>query len=540
MKQSRRSYLRNTSALLALLGGAGTAAAAENPPKWDPEATYTGGDRVTHNGYIWEAKWWTKGDEPTTDANMWKQIGEAGGGGDGPKASFTASDLVINPGETVQFDASGSGDTATQYDWDFGDGTTGTGKTTSHTYGSVGEYTVTLTVTDDSGASGSTTKVITASDGGMPTDKRVVGYYMQWAQWDREYNPGDIPLDKVTHVNYAFLTVKQDGTVDYISENAAMRVLEPESWHDHTGFDELVDDPTTKFLFSIGGWNDSKYFSDAAKNEANRQRFAKTAVEIMRKHNFDGLDIDWEYPGGGGKSGNNVRDGDKKRYSDLLDAVRTELDAAEKEDGQEYLLTTALSADPKKNEGLDHQQNTGLLDFVNVMTYDFHGAFDEYTNHQSPLYFKENDPSPRAADFNVDAAMSYWANTAFDSSQLSMGLPFYGRSFGNVASSDNGGLYQSFDGSPDGTWGQDNGIMEFWDINKNLKPSSEYEYYWDDTAKVPWIYSKSSDVLVSYDNPKSVGIKTDYAVNNDIGGLMFWAFSGDKNEVLLDTVLEHL
>ncbi len=136
--------------------------------------------------------------------------------------------------------------------------------------------------------------------------------------------------------------------------------------------------------------------------------------------------------------------------------------------------------------------------------------------------------------------MSYWTDTAFDSKQLSIGLPFYGRSFGNVASKDNNGLYQPFEGSPDGTWGQDNGIMEFWDIKNNLAPSDKYAESWDDTAKVPWIYSESEDILVSYDNARSVGLKTEYAIENDFGGMMFWTFSGDKNEVLLDAIHENL
>ncbi|WP_080504366.1 glycosyl hydrolase family 18 protein [Haloarcula amylolytica] len=599
MKQDRRTYLQNASALFALITGTSTAVSAsddppewdsetaysggdrvkydgyiweakwwtkgtepatgkdvwkrigpvddgnsgddgnsDDPPAWDAEATYTGGDRVRHEGYIWEAKWWTRGDEPSADANMWKQIREVDDSdGDGLTANLGVNESVVAPGAEIEFDASGSDGDIETYEWSFGDGSDASGVTVTHTFDTAGEYTVELVVTDESGETSTDSATVTVAD--MP-DKRVTGYYMQWSQWDREYYPGDIPLDQVTHVNYAFLTVNQNGAVDYIQQNAAMRVLEPESWHDHTGFDELVDDPTTKFLFSIGGWNDSKYFSNAAESQESRERFASTAIEIMRKHNFDGLDIDWEYPGGGGKSDNIVRDGDKERFSKLLREVRSQLDEAESEDGQEYLLTAALSADQKKNQGLNHDDNAELLDYLNVMTYDYHGAFDENTNHQSPLYGTDDDPSPRADDFYVDASMSYWTDTAFDSKQLSIGLPFYGRSFGNVASKDNNGLYQPFEGSPDGTWGQDNGIMEFWDIKNNLAPSDKYAESWDDTAKVPWIYSESEDILVSYDNARSVGLKTEYAIENDFGGMMFWTFSGDKNEVLLDAIHENL
>ncbi|CAM2982174.1 glycosyl hydrolase family 18 protein [Halobacterium salinarum] len=541
MPHDRRSYLRTSSAVIASLLAASTpTSAADTPPEWDPDTVYTDGDQATFDGYVWEAKWWTKGDKPGADEwgpwNQLRPVDDSPTDPGGPTASFTTSESVIEPETTVTVDASNTVGDVDSYEWAFGDGTTASGVTASHTYDAAGEYTIELTVTTGDGTIDTTSATLLVADGGAPADGRVVGYYMQWAQWDRDYFPGDIPLDKVTHVNYAFLTVREDGAVDYIQENAAMRVLEPKSWHDHTGFDDLVDDPDTAFLFSIGGWNDSTYFSNAAQSQASRERFADTAIEIMRTHNFDGLDIDWEYPGGGGNSGNVVRDGDKQRYTELLQTVREKLDVAEDEDGKRYQLTTALSADPEKNTGLDHAANAEALDFLNVMTYDYHGAFNDYTNHQAPLYGTEADPSPNADEFYVDASMSFWLDTAFDPAQLSLGLPFYGRSFGNVASSDNNGLYQPFDGTPDGTWGQDNGIKEYWDITQNLAPSSDYETFWDDTAKVPWLYSPSKNVLVSYDSPRSVEAKTAYAAQHDIGGMMFWTFSGDKNEVLLDTV----
>lgn len=473
IQHTRRKILRTTSAFIAAMAGAGTASAAQSQyPTWDADTVYTDGDRVIHEGYVWEAKWWTRGNEPIgREWGPWKKIGPVDDGGDG----------------------------------DSGDG--------------------------DDGDSG-------GDDDGETTGQRVIGYYMQWAQWEREYYPDDIPYGKVTHVNYAFLTVKRDGSVDYIAENAAKNLFNPPPWKDYRGFNAMVKEhPNVTFLFSIGGWSDSKYFSNAAYTPEHRERFARTAIEIMRQHDFDGIDIDWEYPGGGGKPGNIVREGDKHRYTLLLREVRNQLDRAEQEDGKQYHLSTALSADPRKNNGLEHETLSQILDFVNVMTYDYHGAFDQKTNHQAPLYSNPNDPSPRADDFFVDASMDYWANTAWDTEQLSMGLPFYARSYANVEN-ENHGLFQPFDGPARGTWG--NGVYEFWDINQNIKPSAAFESYWDDSAKVAWLFSPSKDVMISYSNPKSVGIKTDYARQNGFGGLMFWSFSSDKNEVLLDTILANM
>jgi chitinase len=555
MKHTRRRVLRRVSALLAATVGASTTATAETgiPSTWNTDTAYNGGDRVTWQGYIWEAKWWNYNAEPG-ESGVWIQVRPVDtGNGDtdntAPTAVIDINSSTVQVGETVRVDASGSTDgdgSITNYTWSFGDGTTATGQTASHSYDSIGEYTVTLTVTDDDGASDMAMSSITVEStdgggGGVTGVDRIVGYYMQWSQWEREYYPDDILYDKISHMNYAFLTVKRDGSVDYIAENAAMNLFDPQAWKEYDGFNAMTEQhPDVTFLFSVGGWSDSKYFSNAAQTQANREQFANTAIEIMRRHNFDGLDIDWEYPGGGGKPGNIVRDGDQERFTLLLKEVREQLDQAEQEDGQEYALSAAVSADSAKVKGLEHAEIKQYLDYVNVMTYDYHGSWNEYTNHQAPLYSNPNDPSPNADTFYIDASMDYWASTAFDKADLSIGLPFYARGFANVTSSQNGGLYQPFSGVPSGTWNAGTGVYDFWDINQNYVTNPAYEQHWDDIAKGAWLYSSSDDIMISYDSPQSIGLKTDYAQQNGYGGLMFWAFSGDKNEVLLDTIHDHL
>ncbi|WP_155119342.1 family 20 glycosylhydrolase [Halomicrobium katesii] len=178
MRETRRNILRKASALSALaIGVSGTASAADcsDVQQWQSGTAYNGGDRVVYDDGLWEAEWWTQANEPEESDSVWTKIGDCGGDteNEAPVASFTASISTPAPGESVTFDASGSSDpdgSVSSYAWDFGDGDTATGETASHIYGSAGDYTVTLTVTDDDGASGtaSTTVSVSESDNEAP------------------------------------------------------------------------------------------------------------------------------------------------------------------------------------------------------------------------------------------------------------------------------------------------------------------------------------------------------------------------------------
>ncbi|EMA47432.1 PKD domain-containing protein [Halococcus saccharolyticus DSM 5350] len=167
-----------------------SAADCSSHPQWESETTYNGGNKVVHDGALWEAEWWTRGREPAVSKNVWTKVGDCGsGGGDGgntaPSATFTTSSATVTPDESVTFDASGSSDTdgsIASYEWAFGDGATATGQTVPHAYASSGSYTVTLTVTDDDGASASSSKTVSveASGGGggsEPTGDTVFAPY---------------------------------------------------------------------------------------------------------------------------------------------------------------------------------------------------------------------------------------------------------------------------------------------------------------------------------------------------------------------------
>ncbi|ADQ69079.1 hypothetical protein C499_06160 [Halogeometricum borinquense DSM 11551] len=173
MTQDRRSYLRNVSALITSVAGvsaASTTVSAESPPKWDETTLYQKGDRVTHEGYIWEADIASRNAEPSTGSAYWTKVGDdGGGGGEDLTAAFTVSDSTVTPGTSVSFDASESTGTIESYDWSFSDGASATGKTVSHSFASTGSYMVKLTVAGADGGTDTTDKTVTvesADDGG--------------------------------------------------------------------------------------------------------------------------------------------------------------------------------------------------------------------------------------------------------------------------------------------------------------------------------------------------------------------------------------
>jgi chitinase len=337
---------------------------------------------------------------------------------------------------------------------------------------------------------------------------RVVGYYPAWAG---EYTPVDIPYDKLTHLNYAFIEPRSDGTV-VVGDSSEAQLLSELSTY---------DDTNTVFLLSISaGWY-SGTFSDAAATDERRRRFAKTAVDILEKYNFDGLDLDWEFPDG------TIRAEDPHNFTLLLEACRNELDSRF---GSWSHLTMAASPNPNTvDDAYEIETIRDYIDHINVMTYDYHGDWSNDTNFNAPFNSPPGDPDGQQ-QWNTSDHMEQWANKPIAKNKLLMGMPFYGRSFSGVSAT-NDGLFNSFDSSTSET---------YYTIRETIKPQSDYEYYWHPDAKVPWLYSEVESTFISYDNADSISNKVDYAKNNGFGGAMCWELSQDPSNTLINVIYNRL
>jgi chitinase len=239
--------------------------------------------------------------------------------------------------------------------------------------------------------------LLTAPALACAAEPKVVGYFVEWGVYDRKYHVKDVPADKLTHLNYAFAKIA-DGECAVVDPYAATDKAYPGDKQDpgvlRGNFNQLQQlkkqHPHLKTLISVGGWTLSGPFSDAALTKESRAKLAKSCVAFMKKYEFDGVDIDWEYPVGGGLESNKKRPEDKQNFTLLLAELRAQLDEAGKADKKQYLLTIAAPAGARNMVNLELDKIHPYLDWLNLMAYDFHGPWEKTTNLNTP------QPAPAA------------------------------------------------------------------------------------------------------------------------------------------------
>lgn len=388
--------------------------------------------------------------------------------------------------------------------------------------------------------------------GPMP-NKNIVVYFPEWGIYGahNNYTMDKIPWDKVTHVNYAFAKPLADGTIAGFDCWAAMK--ESQGCENKDGaYDGNFADlqyakakyPRVKILISIGGWTLSGTFSDIAADPVKRNRFADSSVAFMKKFGFDGIDIDWEYPGQPGDpyTNNKYRPEDKQNFNLLLAKVREKLDAASAADNRtgndKYLLTIAAPAGYTAIEtsepGVYHQ----YLDFINLMTYDYRGAFDRVTGHHSPVYPSEDGKEKER--FNADYTANLYHSLGVPKHKLNIGTPYYSRGWGLVDPNTGvNGMYansgETYNVGPCGIWDDPNsqhnqcgGQNPYYHIKNAMEKDPAFTKYRDPVNQTPWLYSPSKREVYTYEDEVSIAFKADYVNNSGWGGMIAWEITGDS------------
>lgn len=363
---------------------------------------------------------------------------------------------------------------------------------------------------------------------------RVVGYLASWGVRSKGTVIANLPADDLTHIFYAFAEIAPDGSVTLANkclDAGACAAAETLPVLPGGNFGELQRlksrHPHLKLAISIGGWGGSARFSDAALTDSSRRRFASSALDLfIRKWPglFDGIDIDWEFPVEGGLKGNVERPEDKRNFTLLLAELRRELEEQGARDHRHYELTIAASARPSEIANIELDQIVPLLDFINVMTYDYHTG-GSIAHFNAPLFPAANDPTP---ELTVDASMRAFQQGGAPRDKLLVGIPFFARVYGGVPNL-NAGFLQPSSKRPD-DWRDSDG--DWRRLSRTRLVSRRYTRHWEPSAQVPWLYDPRSGTWISYDDPESVRAKMKYVRDNQLGGVVIWEIGADDGRLM--------
>lgn len=331
-----------------------------------------------------------------------------------------------------------------------------------------------------------------------------------------------IDANKLTHINYAF--------VNCIDSMAVLTNLKTDTINFRLLNQLKKINPDLQILISIGGWTWSKNFSDAVLTPTSRALFAKTSVDIIRKHKLDGVDIDWEYPGQRGDN-NKFRPEDKQNFTLMFVELRKELDKLSAETGKKYLLTAALGASKNFIANTEMDKVAKLLDYLYLMTYDFGGP-NGTVGHHTNLY----SYGPNGTGSSADQAILDFIAAGVPAKKLGIGVAFYGKAV-DAESTDNNGLSQKravpVSGIPSASTGQAGGYTK---LKESVINQNGYTRYWDKKAQAPYLFNPDKKVFITYDDEKSTKLKAKYVKKHKLAGVFFWEYFSDPKEHLLNVL----
>ena len=365
-----------------------------------------------------------------------------------------------------------------------------------------------------------------------PEKPILAAYYPEWGIYGRNYFIADIPGDRLTHVIYAFVDLSAQGEIELfdpwaavqktftgdqaVSPNAAL----PGNFGQIAELKELY--PHLRVSVAVGGWTLSTHFSTVLATEQGRETASESVLDFLRTYTmFDGVDFDWEYPGGGGLASNSASPSDGLYYALFLEKVRNKLDQLGEERGRVYEISVASPAGATKIDNFNLPGVEPQIDFFNVMTYDFHGAWEDVTGHQAGF---EGD----STGYDIRNTISLYRAAGVPPEKIVLGTPLYTRAWGGVEAGDNGGYGAPSSTSAPGSFPDSPGMYDYKDLAAEwLDGVGGWELYWDDSAGAAYLYSAQLKIFSSFETPGTVAFRAEWAQHEGLRGMMFWDLSSD-------------
>jgi len=321
---------------------------------------------------------------------------------------------------------------------------------------------------------------------------KVIGYFSGKAD-----QVESIPAKKLSHIIYSFCHLQGNR-------------LAVDSKEDSVTITRLVDlkkiNPQLKVILSLGGWGGCAPCSDVFSTESGRTAFSKSVVRLNHTFHTDGIDLDWEYPAIEGYPGHSYKTSDRENFTELIKSLRKEL-------GSSQEISFAAGGFKKfLDESVDWSAIVPLVDRINLMTYDLVNGYSKVTGHHTPLY--SSDKQPESTDF----AVQYLINKGVSKDKLVIGAAFYARMWEEVPAANNG-LYQA---------GKFKAAVDYKNIIQELTPEHGFHYFWDNATQAPYVYNEAKKLFATYDDKRSIQVKTKYAMDHGLQGIMFWELTLDS------------
>ena len=272
----------------------------------------------------------------------------------------------------------------------------------------------------------------------------------------------------LTHINYAFAHIKDDfESLDIKKESRLSQVAALRK-----------KNPDLKVMLSVGGW-EAGNFSEMAADPTHRKNFCNNCLAAVKKFGLDGIDLDWEYPTSSA-AGISSSPNDTKNFTLLVQELRAVL-------GEDRLLTMASASNAKY---VDFRSTIDCFDFVNLMTYDM----GDPPYHNSGLY------ASTSTRRSCDQSVTLHFNAGVPYEKMTLGIPFYGH-------------------------GDKSAFPDFVDF-KDIKTAG-YAIRWDKKAQVPYLVNADGQMVLTFDDELSVGLKADYVRQKGLLGAMYWNIEAD-------------